>query len=606
MNTASRAATALSRNPHIKNHFDQASGAWYEHNSQTGETRWLTPEEQEHANAAASADATEVAAATTMATTAISTEPDARATANERIAATEREAQQALRAMQAKVDASNEIVITLQRELKQAQQDRSQERHESERAIKQSRDAQAATISALQEELEQLKSIQHDRVKAESNDMAAKVMILETDLFEVQANLKQEQTLRANAEADSVSTNGAIRAMAERLSEAKNEVSRVKAQLVDANKELRLLRGKYEDVVDQAGQVAEEVKTLKSLLDDSAKAYNASLADVARLEHLVAETTEKSSADMAASNQKKPLDAKMKAAEKMVAETIKRLQTSQKEALHTRSMLEEMQMRRESSEHLLRQQRSAISKLNVQVQELREELEKSAETYAKQARRVETDHRIVVTRLKNALGQLEEEFALVVQRSAEQKGYNRSHTERQAEQKLRADLDATKRLVETQGGQIFELEQTLMAKDDEVARIRRELSSLGKENATLQTKAKSRESVVTLEALKFFDMPSVVPLGIARDSHGNGSFFDTSQNGFDVDISACEVTKPKRPRLIDMGPGQSPVLTRMRSGSQSINGPRANELCRLASVEKERRQISLQSSLSSFDEADGK
>ena len=50
----------------------------------------------------------------------------------------------------------------------------------------------------------------------------------------------------------------------------------------------------------------------------------------------------------------------------------------------------------------------------------------------------------------------------------------------------------------------------------------------------------------------------------------------------------------------DMGTHQSPVLTRMRSGSLHVNGRRANELCRLASLEKEKRQILLQKRLSSL------
>ena len=149
-----------------------------------------------------------------------------------------------------------------------------------------------------------------------------------------------------------------------------------------------------------------------------------------------------------------------------------------------------------------------------------------------------------------------------------------------------------------------------MAKDDEVARIRHDLSSLGKENATLLTKSrsKSRESVLTLEALKFFDMPSFLPLDVASKKHADrGSISDQDGcfvTGQSAGIGAREVgadgAKPRRPQMKDMDTHQSPVLTRMRSGSLRVNGRRANELCRLASKEKEKRQILLQKRLSSL------
>jgi hypothetical protein len=610
---ASAAATTPAADAHIQNHYDDASGAWYEHNSQTGETRWLTTEEQEQANVAASTAA--AADSTTITGSAV------HAVAADRTAAIEREAQQALRAMQAKIDTAVENVATLQRELRQVNQDRAQERQDWDRTLTQARDEKTATISALQEELDKLKCIQHDRAEVASNDgdaAAAKVMTLEAGLLELQTHLKQERMLRANAMADLASIKGANKATAERLEETRTEVHQTKAQLVEANAELCALRGKYEDVVDQAGQVAEEVNTLKSLLDDSARAYDASMAEVARLEHLVAEkpeTTPMTAATSPSSNKQQSSgaprsDAQLKAAENMVTATIKRLQAAQTEALQNRSMLEEMQMRRESSEHLLRRQRSAIAERDLQVQGLREELGKSAAAHAKRARRVESDHRIVVTRLRDAICQLEEELEAAAQKQAEQKLQSRSQPQTQAERKLNADYAAAKQLVEIQGGRIFELEQSLMAKDDEVARIRHDLSSLGKENATLRTKSRSesRESVLTLEALKFFDMPSFVPLDVASKKHADGSSI-SGQDVFSVtEQSACiggleggaDRVKPRRPQMKDMGTHQSPVLTRMRSGSLHVNGRRANELCRLASLEKEKRQILLQKRLSSL------
>ena len=139
-----------------------------------------------------------------------------------------------------------------------------------------------------------------------------------------------------------------------------------------------------------------------------------------------------------------------------------------------------------------------------------------------------------------------------------------------------------------------------MSKDEKIADLRHQLASLGEENTELQTKArtKSNDSVVTLEALNFFDIPSFAPLNVSEDQlgysssstlkHGNEFLSMEKPNSQDKQNSGVVAVKPKRPRMSDMAESQTPVLMRMRSKSKIINGQRARELVQMCRQEQEK------------------
>ena len=352
---------------------------------------------------------------------------------------------------------------------------------------------------------------------------------------------------------------------------------------------------------------------LKSLLDESAKAYDASIAEVTRLENLVMDKTNGEHAKASGTPSK---DAELTAAEEMVKATIKRLEIVQKESAEQRNVIEEMELRRESAEHLLRQQRSAIAKRDGLVQELREELDKSASAHAKQTRKMDFDYRNRIGRLESTINILRGKLAAAAETTApdSEKEVLDSHDDEETKQKLQAE---SKHLLEIQGGRIFELEQALMSKNEKIADLRHQLASLGEENTELQTKVrtKSSESVVTLEALNFFDIPSFAPLNVSEDQlgysssstpkHGNEGILSMEKpNSQDKQNSGVVAVKPKRPRMSDMAESQTPVLMRMRSKSKIINGQRARELVQMCRQEQEKRHTSLQSDSSSHAEDD--
>ena len=77
------------------------------------------------------------------------------------------------------------------------------------------------------------------------------------------------------------------RLLAVLLEETRREGNKTKSQLLESRGELRDLRTRYENLVDQAGQVAEEVSMLNHSLMKAPRAYDASIAEVTRLENLV-------------------------------------------------------------------------------------------------------------------------------------------------------------------------------------------------------------------------------------------------------------------------------------------------------------------------------
>ena len=588
---ASKQVTDANKTPMKPHYYDETSGAWYEHDPETGKTRWLTADEQVQFEKSSGAGLCSSDTYKSEATVSRSLKD------MNNISSVEKEFQKSLREMQIKLNASNEKIGALQTSLHEAKEEQNAIRQSYEHQLHQTLAENRTIVSTLQEEIQNLKIMQSSNhvssVSRDEDAAAAKVLSLEAEISEMRGFLKEEQMLRTNAVADLASTNGVLKTTREHLEKAREKARQTEVKLHDSNIELQNLRLLYEDVVEKAGKVAEEVTSLKRLLDESANAYDASIKEITRLEEVIA--TKASDANEG-SHEAKPMtpgsiESQLKASEKMIAAVMNRLDASQRELSQTRNTLEEMHIRRESSEHLMRKQRTAIRKRDIRIQELHEELEECAAAHAKQVRKVEKSQRTTVENMINKISQLEAKLA----NAATARDSKPSSLE------SNADLSANASLLRSHSSQMVELEQIILARDAEIAQIRKKLTLLSSENGKLQSKLDSeeRDSILTMEALKFFDMPSFAPLEV-KESNVDVACGEFLASAAPIKQGSKPLGKPKRPQLSGLAP---PMLSRMRSRSKSVNSDMAEHLMHLSFTEsrKSKQHLLLASVLDEND-----
>ena len=194
-----------------------------------------------------------------------------------------------------------------------------------------------------------------------------------------------------NIKTELATTKGTLQATAKRLNTTTLQLKEFKSQISTNNEASKALSRKYEEVVDRAGLLAEEMTVMQATMDTSADTYANSLQDIGRLQAALVKTTKERDDALSgeggegvttSTSTSSELESKMLAAERTCQATLKKLSAIQQENGQQRALLDEMQMRRESSDTMMRQQRTALKEYKGQVEKLRDDLRKEASRHA--------------------------------------------------------------------------------------------------------------------------------------------------------------------------------------------------------------------------------
>ena len=427
--------------PNLTRHRSDDNGGWYEHNSLTGQTRWLTVEESEEQ---------------------IRTDEVARSFAAMRAAEAkadelEMKSKQALESILSKLndkismcnDYENEVV-----ELK-AETARRELVHQSQ-------------IVALQSQL---------TLSNSSTMSGTDARVQYCDL-----QIAHEQTT-----AELAQTKGMLDAATKRLKKTLSEYRTTKQQLSETVDAKRSMANKYEEIVDRAGTLAEEMTELSTASETSAALHTKSLREIKQLEAQVAKMVEEKESGGGGGGGGGSGDAgggggggenlqqKLVAAERMCEVTMKKLTSAQQEISQQKYLFDEMQARRESSDKLMRSQRTALRNCEAEVARLRISLQQEAARHA-----AESQAEIL-------------------------------HAENLKRKLQTTTLAGT---MEVQSERLYELTTRMEQKDELIAELRGEIATLhsqvvdGKRNAKRQQE-EIGGNTIALEAMSFFDMDSL-------------------------------------------------------------------------------------------------
>jgi myosin heavy subunit len=479
----------------LSRHRDKQSGAWYEHDKLTGTTRWLSAEESEEQNKTD---------AVTQAVTAMKM-------AEARALDVETKSKHSLEEMLIKLNDKKQEIIDLKQQISDLQED-VQRRHNAHVASnKQYETHMAHTVKELTDQIDTLKKnmTNVDPSIQELSELKKKHYHLFVENESNKSNL--------------ATTTGTLLATEKQLNLTSMKVKDLKKELSTCLNDKRMLSRKYDEVVDRAGNLAEEMTAMQEVMDLSADTYAESLQEIGRLEaNLLQVTKERDEALSRNSNQsdvgggsvvnstegsnEENIDfkSKMFAAERMSEVTIRKLSALQKETGQQRTLLEEMQTRLNSSDTMMRRQRTAINDYKEKVEQLRDDLRIEAEKHLHDSQK-----QIQYTeKLKEKLTSVYEELDKKAKAEEEQEKELKEREE--AKQWSSGKIDAAGKTMMEQSGRIYDLQLMMTEKDEKIASLRNEVASLHKQISKMN---EHRESLMTenndaiaLDAMSFFDM----------------------------------------------------------------------------------------------------
>ena len=457
-------------NPNITRHMDEKSGAWYEYDKISLETRWLTTEQ------------TEEQLRTDELSQAIATAREA----EQKILAIESKSKETLEEMQSQLATTTQRNVDLQEQVLVLQAD-VQRRHDAHVASHKQYEAHLElTVSQL------TKTSTEDSVGGD-------------ELRNLQEKYRTLQNEYEKTTGELATTKGTLNAATKRLENVRRTLTNTRKDLSTSTEATRKLTRKYDEVVDRAGLIAEEMQGMQIVLDNSADTYAQSIHDISRLEanlekvnqerdEAVSKITKITSTTTTAEDtaEDKRTDRLLLAAERMCEVTMKKLNNAQKEIRQQRTRVEEMELRRESGDVMMRRQRNALKEAQELIESLRHELQTLSEIHERNSSAAK-EH---TEALKDKLFELYEKYKSVDTTST---GQNSS------EQKEKEN--ALAETAKTQSEQIYNLNDQINQKDMTITKLRNEISSL--HSKINSRKPKERESVVAMSAMSFFDMDNL-------------------------------------------------------------------------------------------------
>ena len=451
-------------NPNLTRHVDMDSGAWYEHDQLSGSTRWLTTEETEEQ---------------------LRTDELARVVTKSRVAEIkiveiETNAKKKLEDMQSQLELTKQRNKELESQVVELQAD-VQRRHVAHV------ESNTQYETHMQHTISQLKlSLGATEGTGDGTE--------QEELFDLRQKYSTLQMKHGKSTGELATTRGTLEAVKKRLESTRLTLRSTRKEVGDAIDAKRAMSRKYEEVVDRAGSLAEEMKGMQTTLDSSADTYAKSLHEIARLEVSLQQVTEQNNGMQSTGVGKVNVDKNSKllaAAERMCEVTMKKMTSANAEVRQQRALLEEMQLRRESTDVLMRRQRTALTEAEEQNDNLRQDLQNESERHAidNMASKENTE------KLKDRLYELYEKY-----KNVEMTPKNNDEVQNIVNETTKA-----------QSERIYNLADQLQQKDSTITLLRQEVSSLHKELSALTRKLESdkKGSAIAMDAISFFDMDAL-------------------------------------------------------------------------------------------------
>ena len=178
--------------------------------------------------------------------------------------------------------------------------------------------------------------------------------------------------------------------------------------------------------------------------------------------------------------------------------TVNKLEATQSEVGQQRALLDEMAMRRESSDTMLRRQRTALKDYKEKNERLRDELKTEAARHAVDSQQIRQQTQELKTKLHQAYAAMDES----------------AKKEQVKQEKEEADSSAIRReaaagdTIAQQSERIYDLTELITENGQVISTLREEIASLHKQNSTLMEDRSSRlsDSAIAMDAMSFFDM----------------------------------------------------------------------------------------------------
>ena len=516
----------------LSRHRDQTSGAWYEHDKLTGQTRWLTTAESEEQ----------------MQTDEVAKAMAAMRMAEARADDIETKSKHTLEDMSQKLNENKQHCQDLEQQVVLLQED-VQRRHNAHHASHQQFEAHMAdTVKELNDEIKTLVAQTQQTDSTSDNNM---------EFTTLQNKYRSLRIANENIKTELATTKGTLQATAKRLNTTTLQLKDFKTQISTNNEASKALSRKYEEVVDRAGLLAEEMTVMQATMDTSADTYANSLQDIGRLQATLVKTTKERDEALSgeggegkgvatSTSSSSDLESKMLAAERTCQATLKKLSAIQQENGQQRALLDEMQMRRESSDTMMRQQRTALKEYKGQVEKLRDDLRKEASRHAYDSQQHHEHTKELKNKLHLMYDALDKKVALEevmekkldqLQQEREQQGLQQQGLQQQEQQPSgetsssrtnSLNMNAAGETMKQQSGRIYELTIAMTEKDELIATLRDEIASLHKKVSSLEehagdSRARGRDSnAIAMSAMSFFDMDNTTGLHLTSDAGSRG------------------------------------------------------------------------------------